>query len=101
MDMNAIRQQLQAEAVRRSQGQVPSSAGIPGGAATTNSSSPANPLARQLQTSPQAPSTGNPTMPTQDNPFGGALSAMNGALPKGGTAIEKAMIKRMNMYPPA
>jgi hypothetical protein len=46
--------------------------------------------------------TGSPTMPTQDNPFGGASAAMNGSMPlKGGTAIEKALIKRMQAYPPA
>ena len=97
--MDPIRQQLQAEATRRFSGQVPSTAGI--GAPVANAASPVNPLASQLPNSSAQPSTGSPTMPTQDNPFGGAAQAMNGSMPmKGGTAIEKAMIKRMNMYPP-
>lgn len=94
MDPTGVRQQLQAEALRRFGGQVPSGAGIPGGAATANAN-PGNPLSTQMPNP-----TGNPPMPSAGNPFAGASGAMNGATPTGGTHIEKALIKRMNMYPP-
>lgn len=88
-------QTLQAEATRRFAGQQPSSAGA--GAAAANSPSAANPLAQRGVANP-----GQPAMPSQGNPFAGASAAMNGAMPmKGGTNLEKALIKRMNMYPPA
>jgi hypothetical protein len=89
MDMNGIRQQLQAEATRRASGQPASTAGLS-----------ANPSASNPMTA--RANMGTPTTPTQGDPFGGASQAMNGSMPaKGGTMIEKALIKRMNMYAPA
>lgn len=91
------------EALRRRAGLGDSGAGIPGGAQAANAPRPSNPIAQQGQIPRQnstaaAPST---TMPTSSDPFGGASGMMNGSMPiKGGTALEKALVKRMNMYPP-
>lgn len=85
--MNPIMQQLQAEAQRKFGGQPSSNVGMrpnPSASQPVNPSSPASPV-----------------MPSQSDPFGGGAAAMNGSMPmKGGTALEKALIKRMNMYPP-
>jgi hypothetical protein len=98
MDLNAIHATLQAEAERRAQGQLPSSAGV--SAPVANSTSPANPLAsRGLLSGQPNPNTGNPAMPTAQNPNAGAISSMNGAVPNGANHIEKALIKRMMQYP--
>jgi hypothetical protein len=98
--MNPVLQQLQAEASRRFAGQPASNVGTqPNPSASQSVTQPqANPLAsRQGMSSPSTP-----TMPSAGDPFGGASDMMNGAMPmKGGTAIEKALIKRMQMYPPA
>lgn len=99
--MDPVTQALQMEASRRFAGGAPSSAGI--GAPVANSQSPANPLAQRGMVPTPTPSTpSNPTMPTGQDPFGGASAAMNGSMPvKGGTNLEKALVKRMMMYPPA
>lgn len=91
-----------AEALRRHAGLGDSGAGIPGGAPVANANVPSNPIAMSGQVpnkpagAPQNPST----MPTAGDPFGGGAAMMNGAAPQGGTHLEKALIKRMNMYPP-
>lgn len=77
---------------------MPSSAGA--GAPAANSTSPMNPL--QARGMIQTPPAGKPAMPSADNPFGGAEQMMNGSMPlKGGTFLEKALVKRMSLYPPA
>lgn len=94
MDMSGVRQQLQAEAMRRSSGQPASNVGTQ-----------PNPSASQPTTNPMASrqSMGNPAMPSGDNPMAGAMGAMNGASTKvgGSELITKALIKRLNMYDPA
>jgi hypothetical protein len=92
------------EALRRRAGLGDSGAGIPGGAQAANAPRPSNPIAQQGQIPMQNPNAPTPptTMPSAQDPFGGASAMMNASQPvKGGTAIEKALVKRMNMYPPA
>lgn len=92
MDRNGIIQSLQAEATRRFSGQPASNVGMQ-----------QNPSASQPAT-PQAPNmmqTQSPVTPSAGNPFGGASQAMNGSMPlKGGTHLERSLVKRMMMYPP-
>ena len=91
------------EALRRHAGLGDSGAGIPGGAPAANAQTPTNPIAQQGQVPMQNPNAPTPptTMPSAQDPFGGASAMMNGSQPvTGGTTLEKALIKRMNMYPP-
>ena len=98
MDKAAAMAEIQ-EALRRQMTGGQSGAGIPGGAQAANANTPGNPIAQQGQVPNQPPPS--QTMPTSSDPFGGASAMMNGSAPiKGGTALEKALIKRMNMYPP-
>lgn len=106
MDPNAIHAQLQAEAQRQFGGQAPSTAGTQPNPSASSPIAPAQPAtAPRPAAPPAAPNNmtmAQPPMPTQQDPFGGASAAMNGSLPvKGGTALERALVKRMNMYPPA
>lgn len=96
--MNPVLQQLQAEATRRFGGLGGSSAGTqpnPSASSPLQSPKPAQPA------TPSAQPAGQPAMPSAQDPFAGAASMLNGAAPTGGTNLEKALIKRMNMYPPA
>lgn len=94
--MDPIRQQLQAEATRRFSGQPPSNVG------TQPNPSASQPVTSGAPMAPQGMAPQSPTMPTSTDPFGGASQAMNGSMPlKGGSKIESALIKRMNLYPPA
>jgi len=98
-NQSGIHQQLVAEAQRRGLGAGNSNVGLrqnPSASQPINQGSQ-NPLAMRQGVGGQ-----KPTMPTSNNPFGGAAQAMNGSMPlQGGTALEKALVKRMNMYPPA
>lgn len=92
------------EALRRRAGLGDSGAGITGGAPAANAQTVSNPVAQQGQVPMQNPNSPMPptTMPTANDPFGGGSAMMNASQPvKGGTALEKALIKRMNQYPPA
>lgn len=97
--MDPIRQALQAEAERRGMGQAPSSAGV--GAPAAQAPAGQNPLAARGMIAPQQQPNQTPAMPSAGDPFAGASQMMNGAAHQGGTMIEKALIKRMHMYPPA
>lgn len=106
MDMNAIHQQLTSEAQRQFGGQAPSSAGLsPNPSASSPIAPSSRPPASPAPAAPPAPNNmtmAKPVMPNQQDPFGGGAAAMNGSLPlKGGTALERALVKRMQMYPPA
>ena len=95
MDRNSIMQTLSAEATRRAAGQPPSNVGTR-----------PNPSASQAATTPPpAPNMmtmQKPAMPRAGDPFAGASAAMNGSMPlKGGTKLENALIKRLELYPPA
>jgi len=96
MDRNGVMQTLQAEATRRFSGQPASNVGMK---ANPSASQPATPRPQQAPNMMQMQS---PTMPTSSDPFGGGAAAMNGSVPMtGGTKLESALIKRMNLYPPA
>lgn len=105
--MNAIHQQLAAETQRQFGGQPPSSAGMSPNPSASSPIAPAQPSTAPHPAAPPPAAPNNmtmakPPMPTQQDPFGGASAAMNGSLPlKGGTALERALVKRMQMYPPA
>lgn len=97
--MNPVLQQLQAEATRRGMGQPASNAGMQ---PNPSASQPTAPAPTPSPVAPNNMTMAQPTMPSSGDPFGGASAVMNGSMPvKGGTKIEQALIKRMNMYPPA
>lgn len=125
--MNAIHQQLAAEAQRQLGNQAPSNVGtrpnpsasgavaqqpiappiqgVPAAPRTPVQPPNPNPTIHPPAAQPMAPAPNNmtmakPVMPTTGNPFGGAAQMMNGAVPTGGQHIEKALIKRMHMYQP-
>lgn len=68
MQPDQVSPQAQMEALRRRAGEMPSSAGIPGGATTTNSLSPTNPIATTSgtadMTNPPTPTGGANGIPT-------------------------------------
>lgn len=84
------------ELVRRGQGQVPSSAGIPGGAPAANANVPTNPLAQAGMTPQQpAPAGGqsvgvHPQSPTAENPLAGAQAMMSRSQPDHVSSIIKS-----------
>lgn len=68
-------QQALLEAMRRRSGQLPSSAGIPGGAPVANAITPANPIAQAGMTPPPPPVGGG----DQGNPSADGISAVKRA----------------------
>ncbi len=85
-----------AEALRRRQGQLPSSAGIPGAGANT----PSNVMAQQGQVpTGQLPQAGLP-QGTQGNPMGGAIQAQANAKPDQSEMITRALIKQQERLTP-
>lgn len=75
------------ELLRRQQGQVPSSAGIPGGAPAANANVPSNPIATagmapQMPAPSGQPAVGiHPAAPTAQNPLQGAQGMIDSGKP--------------------
>lgn len=92
MQVTDADRQAMAEAMRRRAGQLPSSAGIPGGAPVANATTPANPIAQAgMVQQPQAPTpTGTPSQnPSSEG--GKQLKAADGE----STFIIKSMADRL------
>lgn len=89
MQVTDADRQAIAEAMRRRAGQLPSSAGIPGGAPVANAVTPANPIAQAGMTpQPKAPA---PATPNQSAEGGKQLKAAEGE----STFIIKTMADRL------
>ena len=91
MDTSALQ-----EAFRRRAGQVPSSAGIPGGAPVANAVTPQNPLAASAMSRMPATGAGLPQTMSQ-----GGVQQLGKSMPGEADIILKALIKRLNQNPPA
>lgn len=89
MQVTDADRQAMAEAMRRRAGQLPSSAGIPGGAPVANAVTPANPIAQAgMVEQPKSPA---PNTPNPSSEGGKQLKAAEGE----STFIIKSMADRL------